>query len=668
MSNTDHNTSTALPEQECDAPVTGDEQIPRFFADQKGTIIHASHAFCEHVGKELAALKQHKVQDIMSPADTTPGDGVFDDTWLEGLQDGVHMMHITGMPAQVHLRFDWVAQRDNQSYLVASISQEGDENSKYHQSVSNAQNKASEMDIEAADYSKISKASGDGALRHFLNMSNDIMAICKSDGQFLRVNETFNALLGYEDEQLWEQRFIDLVHDDDKVHVRPIVKSLMHMDNARENQIVDFEARISTRAGNVRWMEWRMKRMGARVYIVGRDLTDIKEHEAELIKHQHQLSEAQSLGHMGHWYWRVGERRIDMSHEIYNIFGIDPEQIIPSIDTLSNFLYRRDLGRISQAFQRAIIEKKDYEMDFSIKRPDEQVRNIRCQGRCECDTRGEVVALFGIMQDITERTRYERELREAKEAAERAYAAKSQFLANMSHELRTPLNAIIGFSEMMQRQLLGPLGTEKYLDYINGIRESGEHLLDLISDILDMSKIEAGRYELDIETFNLNELIRTSTHMMEGRAMDAGVKITHGLPEEDIEIIADRRAIMQIVLNLLSNAVKFTGNGGSVHITCSPRINSVSIKVEDTGVGIPAHKLERITNPFEQAASHFTRDHEGSGLGLSITKDLAELHGGQLHIDSTPDIGTMVSIRIPLDTSGTRRDEAQNENAETKSA
>src|SRR5690606_36209740 len=121
--------------------------------------------------------------------------------------------------------------------------------------------------------------------------------------------------------------------------------------------------------------------------------------------------------------------------------------------------------------------------------PSGEIRYIRCQGRCELDHEDRVTSLFGIMQDITERTLYERELYEAKEAAERAYAAKSQFLANMSHELRTPLNAIIGFSEMMQRQLLGPIGTERYLDYITGIRESGEHLLDLISDILDMSKI-----------------------------------------------------------------------------------------------------------------------------------------------------------------------------------
>jgi two-component system cell cycle sensor histidine kinase PleC len=260
-----------------------------------------------------------------------------------------------------------------------------------------------------------------------------------------------------------------------------------------------------------------------------------------------------------------------------------------------------------------------------------------------------VVALFGIMQDITERTIYESRLREALAATERAYAAKSQFLANMSHELRTPLNAIIGFSEMMQRQLLGPIGTEKYLDYLTGIRESGEHLLDLISDILDMSKIEAGKYELDPEDLNIAKVIRLAVHMMEGRAQDARIRIVIDIDDENRHIVCDRRAFMQILLNVLSNAVKFTRPGGEVRIECRAREDGALIRIQDNGIGIPASKLANITNPFEQAASHFTRDHEGTGLGLSITKELVELHGGVLHIDSTVGVGTAVTIRLPLD-------------------
>src|SRR5690606_30075792 len=177
---------------------------------------------------------------------------------------------------------------------------------------------------------------------------------------------------------------------------------------------------------------------------------------------------------------------------------------------------------------------------------------IHCEGRCKTDpASGKVKALFGVMQDITERKCHERALNEAKEAAETAYASKTRFLANMSHELRTPLNAIIGFSQMMQQQLLGPLGNERYVEYISGIRESGEHLLNLINDILDMSKIEVGKYELEIEDFNLSKLVQLAVHMIETRAHEGNIRLIADQVPENITIRADRRAIMQIMLNLM---------------------------------------------------------------------------------------------------------------------
>ncbi|HPD82182.1 MAG TPA: HAMP domain-containing sensor histidine kinase, partial [Alphaproteobacteria bacterium] len=287
------------------------------------------------------------------------------------------------------------------------------------------------------------------------------------------------------------------------------------------------------------------------------------------------------------------------------------------------------------------------DMDFRIIRTDGETRFIRCEGRCEIDNNDEVIALYGIMQDVTESTRREIDLRDAKDSVERAYAAKTQFLANMSHELRTPLNAIIGFSEMMERQLLGPIGTEKYLEYIKGIRESGEHLLDLISDILDMSKIEAGKYELALEEFNIAKVIRMAIHMMEGRAVDKEIKINLDCKNENLKIVADRRAVMQMVLNLLSNAVKFSHRSGTVDITLKEGKDTLSITVKDQGIGIPANKLANITLPFEQAESHYSREYEGTGLGLSITKELSEIHGGNLSIESKLGAGTSVTIKLP---------------------
>ena len=374
----------------------------------------------------------------------------------------------------------------------------------------------------------------------------------------------------------------------------------------------------------------------------------------ELKDREAQLEEAEQIARMGRWKWVLGQEEISWSGEIYKMFGFTPDEFNPTIDSMTALINRSDISRVNQAFERALIEGNNYDMEFSIKRPDGEIRYIHCEGRCAMDEDGDVEALYGIMQDMTERVLYEQELKAAKDAAERAYAAKSTFLANMSHELRTPLNAIIGFSEMIEQQLLGPIGTEKYLEYIKGIRESGAHLLDLISDILDMSKIEAGKYELSLEEFNALKTIRFAAHMVESRAMDEGVKIVlEQLKDEELTVVGDRRAFLQIVLNLLSNAVKFTRDGGSVSIECHERDTYIAIKVIDTGIGIPANKLAQITRPFEQASTSYAREHEGSGLGLAISKELAEMHGGTIHIESKVDVGTTVTVRLPYDASKT---------------
>ena len=217
----------------------------------------------------------------------------------------------------------------------------------------------------------------------------------------------------------------------------------------------------------------------------------------------------------------------------------------------------------------------------------------------------------------------------------------------MSHELRTPLNAIIGFSEMMQSQLLGPVGNAKYLGYIGDIRGAGRHLLDLINDILDMSKIEVGKYVLHVEEINVGKLISLALNMVEGHAQEAQVRLVMEDQPLDVQVMADRRALMQILLNLLSNAIKFTEPGGAVEVKCIRELGGVALVVSDTGVGIPQDKIKIVTLPFEQVDSELTRSHEGSGLGLAITKDLIELHGGTLEINSEVGIGTIVTVLLP---------------------
>jgi two-component system cell cycle sensor histidine kinase PleC len=251
------------------------------------------------------------------------------------------------------------------------------------------------------------------------------------------------------------------------------------------------------------------------------------------------------------------------------------------------------------------------------------------------------------MQDITERTLYERQLREAKDAAERAYAAKSQFLANMSHELRTPLNAIIGFSEIMESGMFGPLGAQKYHEYCSDIRESGQYLLEVISDILDMAKIEAGRIRLTYEALELDDVLAEAMRVISGRAQDKRLTVQARIAK-DLELHADRRALKQIALNLLSNAVKFTPEGGHITMRGRRTADCAVICITDSGIGIAPEALAKLGRPFEQVESQLTKSQHGSGLGLAISKSLAELHGGSMRIRSTPGRGTVVVVRLPL--------------------
>jgi two-component system cell cycle sensor histidine kinase PleC len=237
---------------------------------------------------------------------------------------------------------------------------------------------------------------------------------------------------------------------------------------------------------------------------------------------------------------------------------------------------------------------------------------------------------------------------EEKTRAEEANQAKSKFLANMSHELRTPLNAIIGFSEIMESGMFGPLGADKYNEYCTDIRGSGQYLLEVINDILDMSKIEAGRIRLDFEDLDLDTLLNEAMRVVAARAEDKQLQVTSRTSPE-LKLRADRRALKQVALNLLSNAVKFTPTGGRVTVRGRAYDHCITLAIADTGIGIAKDALTRLGRPFEQVESQLTKSHQGSGLGLAISKSLVELHGGRMRIRSTLGKGTLVVVRLPLE-------------------
>jgi two-component system, cell cycle sensor histidine kinase PleC len=235
-----------------------------------------------------------------------------------------------------------------------------------------------------------------------------------------------------------------------------------------------------------------------------------------------------------------------------------------------------------------------------------------------------------------------------KTRAEEANQTKSRFLANMSHELRTPLNAIIGFSEIMGSGMFGALGSEKYQEYCHDILTSGHYLLEVINDILDMSKIEAGRMKLDMEPLDLSKTLAESLRVVSGRAQDKKLVLDADI-ENIISVVADRRATKQIIVNLLSNAVKFTPEGGKVIVRTRLVGDQIKLVIADTGIGIPAQSLSRLGRPFEQVESQLTKTYHGSGLGLAIARSLTQLHGGTMRMRSKLGAGTVVRVSLPRD-------------------
>lgn len=336
-----------------------------------------------------------------------------------------------------------------------------------------------------------------------------------------------------------------------------------------------------------------------------------------------------------------------VNHAAQRVFGLPPDQC-PGLSAFS-FIHPDDRELTMAAFRQWLDNKEPtFRHENRQQSRDGSVRHMMWNISARFDDNGKIENFLGFASDITDRKLAEINMQAALVDAEQANQAKSEFLATMSHEFRTPLNAILGFSEMLRAQYFGPLGATNYLDYANDIHTSGQLMLALINDMLDIAAIEAGKRQITYESLDIGKLLKDCVRNFEPAAQENNILMRLDVPETCPPIYTDKRSATQIFLNLLSNAVKFTERDGTITLSVTEQDGEVAIKVSDTGVGIPADKLLTVTNPFAQTHSNPHISQKGTGLGLTIVKALVETLGGSLLIESEFGKGTDVTVTFRI--------------------
>ena len=401
-----------------------------------------------------------------------------------------------------------------------------------------------------------------------------------------------------------------------------------------------------------------------------KDISDLKQAELQLQKTSDRLALALSSGAIGYWEWDIQQNSLVWDAQMYKLYGgAEATNSRMAYETWANTIHPDDHKATETLLQDAVLGLTDYDCEFRVIHPDHSIHFIKAYGKIEKNAQGKAQSMIGVNFDISDRKQSESQLKLANQELLRATKLKDEFLATMSHELRTPLNSILGLSESLKDEILGSIN-DKQLKALSIVESSGEHLLSLINDILDLSKISTGMMTLDMASVQVQNLCDISLLFVKQQAFNKRIQIHSNIPAHINNINIDERRIKQVLINLLTNAVKFTPNEGKVNLFVAigsgdtwqgeakipqriKTINSPTIlfQVVDTGIGINSRDLKILFQPFVQVDSALNRQYEGTGLGLALVKQIVELHGGQVMVDSEVGHGSSFTVALPYEMS-----------------
>ena len=479
----------------------------------------------------------------------------------------------------------------------------------------------------------------------FENVATGIGRSRITDGKVLMANRKLAEIMGYDDVEEFIEEFMFSEHYvDPGERGRYIADYVKNPDRIVEVSFTKKDGSVVTVA-NQGWVDEK----AGHIDFVMTDITERKQAEEARREAESRFRTVVDIAPMG-----ISLKNRDGEFLLVNkTYGMwmdaDPAEMEGK--TVHALFSEKQAGEI-ESLDRKVFETGEESVDEAIRSfRDGVTRTVLTHKSPVRSATGGIVAVSTVLIDISDRKQAEESLRGAKEQAEFANRAKTEFLAHMSHELRTPLNAILGYSDILKSQMFGPLGSDKYPEYVENIRDAGGHLLGIISDILDVSKVEAGELEVEDGDVDVRKIVNDCKNMVQEKADLAKVGLSARIAKDLPFLRADGKRVKQILLNLLSNAIKFTPEKGKVTVnTSQDRAGAIVIRVSDTGIGIAADDIPKILLPFGQVKNAYVNNpREGSGLGLPLVKSLIEIHGGTIEIDSAPGEGTRVSVTFPPD-------------------